>query len=63
MDSAIFNKHYSWQKTLILITENEDVTLANEITLSIENKNKFYIGIILSICTIDNIMIENIEFC
>ena len=46
-----------------LITENEVVTLTNEPTLSNENKkNKFYVGIILSISTIENIMIENIEF-
>ena len=48
---------------LFLITENEVVTLTNEPTLSNENKNKFYVGIILSISTIENIVIENIEFC
>ena len=39
-----------------LITENEVVTLTNEPTLSNENKNK------LSISTIENITIGNIEF-
>ena len=48
---------------LFFIAENEVVTLANEIILSIENKNQFYVGIILSISTIENIVIENIEFC
>jgi hypothetical protein len=48
---------------LFLITENEVVTLTNEPTLSNENKNKFYVGRILSISTIENIVIENIEFC
>jgi len=47
---------------LCLITENEVVTLANEITMSIENKNQFYVGIILSISTIENIVIENLSF-
>ncbi len=51
-----------WQKVLFLITENEVVTLANEATLSIENKNQLYVRIILSINTIENILIENIEF-
>ena len=45
---------------LFLTTECEVVTLTNEPTLSNENKNKFYVGIILSISTIENIMIENI---
>jgi hypothetical protein len=48
---------------LFLITENEVVTLTNEPTLSSENKNKFYVGIILGISAIENIVIENIEFC
>ena len=48
---------------LFLTTECEVVTLTNEPTLSNENKNKFYVGIILSISNIENIMIENIEFC
>ena len=50
------------QKVLFLITENEVVTLANEATLSIENKNQLYVRKILSIDTIQNILIENIEF-
>jgi len=34
MDSIMLNKqHYFWQKMLLLITENEVVTLANEIAL------------------------------
>jgi hypothetical protein len=48
---------------LFSITENEVVRLTNETTLSNENKIKFYVGIILSISTIENIVIENIEFC
>ena len=48
---------------LFLTTECEVVTLTNEPTLSNENKNKFYVGIILSISTVENIVIENIEFC
>ena len=48
---------------LFLITENEVVTLANEITISKENKIQFYVGIIVSKGTIENIVIENIEFC
>jgi hypothetical protein len=53
-----------WQKVLFLITENEVVTLtlANEKTSSIENKNQLYARIILSINTIEIILIENIEF-
>ena len=47
---------------LFLITENEVVTLANEATLSIENKNQLYVRIIMSIIAIENILIENIEF-
>ena len=31
-------------------------------TMSIENKNQFYVGIILSISTIENIVIENLSF-
>jgi hypothetical protein len=46
---------------LFLITENEVVTLNNEPTLSNENKNKSYLGTILSIITVENIVIENIE--
>ena len=46
-----------------LTTECEVVILTNEPTLSKENENKFYVGIILSISTIENIVIENIEFC
>ena len=50
-------------KKLFLITEHEVVTLTlNEATLPIENKIKFYERIILSINTIENILIENIEF-
>ena len=48
---------------LFLINENKVVTLTNETTLSNENKNKFYVGIILSMSTIENIAIETIEFC
>jgi hypothetical protein len=40
---------------LFLITENEVLTLANNITLSIENKNQFYVGIVLSISTIESL--------
>ena len=47
---------------LFLITENEVVTLANEPTLSIENKDQLFVRIILSINPIENILIENIEF-
>ena len=47
---------------LFLITENEVVTLANEATLSIENKNQLYVRIIMSIIAIEKILIENIEF-
>jgi hypothetical protein len=47
---------------LILITKNEVVTLANEATLSIENKNQLNVRITLSINAIENILIENIEF-
>ena len=43
-----------------LTTQCEVITLANKKTLSNENKNKFYVGIILSISTIENIAIENI---
>ena len=48
---------------LFLSTDNEVVTLAKETTLSIENKNQFYVGIIVSRRTVENIVIENIEFC
>jgi len=48
---------------LFLTTECEVVTLTNEPTLSNDNNNKFYVGIILSISTIENIMIKKIEFC
>ena len=47
---------------LFLTNECEFVTLTNEPTLSNENRNKFCVGIILSISTIENIVIENIEF-
>ena len=47
---------------LFLITENEVVTVANETTMSIENVNQFYVGIILSISTIENIVIEILSF-
>ena len=47
---------------LFLITENEVVTLANEAILSIENINQLYLRILLSINTIEIILIENIEF-
>ena len=47
---------------LFLIQENMVITLANEAPLSIENKNHLYVRIILSINTIENILIENIEF-
>ena len=40
---------------LFLITKHEVIALAYEITLSIEHKNQFYVGIILSISTIENI--------
>ena len=43
---------------LFLITEHEVITLAHEITLSIENKNQFYVGIILSISIIENIELK-----
>ena len=39
---------------LFLITEHEVITLAHEITLSIEHKNQFYEGIELSISIIEN---------
>ena len=45
------------------MTENEDATLANEITLLIENKHQFYVEILLIISTIENIVIENVKFC
>ena len=51
-----------WHKVLFLITENEVVTLANEAILSIENINQLYLRILLSINTIEIILIENIEF-
>ena len=51
-----------WWNVLFLITENEVVTLANEATLSIENKNQLYVRIIISIIAIENVLIENIEF-
>ena len=38
-----------WRNVLFLITENEVVALANEATLSIENKNQLYVRTILSI--------------
>ena len=47
---------------LFLSTENVVVTLASEARLSIENKNQLYVRIILSINTIEIILIENIEF-
>jgi hypothetical protein len=50
------------QKLIFFMTENEVVTLANEATLSIENKNQLNVRIILSINAIENILIENIEF-
>jgi len=65
MDSNVWNKQYYFdKKVLFLITENEVVTLtlANEKTSSIENKNQLYARIILSINTIEIILIENIEF-
>ncbi len=40
---------------LFLITEHEVITLAHEITLSIEHKNQFYVGIKLSISNVENI--------
>jgi len=36
--------------------------IAYETPLSIKNQNPFYKGIILSISTIENIVIENISF-
>jgi len=39
---------------LFSIAENDCITLVNEMTLSIENKNQFYVGKILSISTIEN---------
>ncbi len=42
-------------KDVIFIPEHEVVTLTNETTLSIENKSKFYVGIISIISTIENI--------
>ncbi len=48
---------------LFLITENKVVTLNNETTLSNEQKNKIYVGIIMNISTIENIVIENIPLC
>ncbi len=50
-------------KDVILITENEVVTLTSETTLSNESNNKFYAGIILITSIIENIVIENIAFC
>ena len=47
---------------LFLMTENDVVTLTNQRTLSNENKNNIYAGIILIISTIENIVIENINF-
>jgi hypothetical protein len=35
----------------------------NEIAISIENKNQFYLVMILSISTTENNVVENIEFC
>ena len=43
---------------LFLITEIEVVTIAYEITMSIENKIKFYVGIIISISNIENIVLK-----
>ena len=64
MDSIILYKQsYSWQKMIFSIIENEVVISANETTLSIKNKKRFSVGIILSISTIENTVIENIEFC
>jgi len=48
---------------LFLITENKAVTLTNEPKLSNENKNKFYVEILLSISTIEIFLVGNIEFC
>jgi hypothetical protein len=50
-------------KDVIFITENEVVTLTNEPKLSNENKNKFYVEILLSISTIEIFLVGNIEFC
>ncbi len=63
MDSGISTNNLIFNKRYFFITENEVVTLTNAKTLSNENKNKFYVGIILSISTIENIEVENIEFC
>ncbi len=43
---------------LFLITEYEVITLAHEITLSIEHKNQFYEGIKLSISKIEKIELK-----
>ena len=43
---------------LFLITVHEVITLAHEITLSIEHKNQFYVAIKLSISIIENIELK-----
>ena len=43
---------------LFSITEHEVITLAHEITLSIESKKKFHVGIVLSISIIENIELK-----
>lgn len=47
---------------LSLINENEVIKFAHDITLSIQNKNWFYVGILLNISPIENVL-KNIELC
>ena len=42
----------------IFITENEIVTYAHEVFMSIENTNQFYVGITVSMSTSEYIVIE-----
>ena len=60
MYSNILNKQCYFDKKCNL--KNEVVALANEATLSIENKNQLYVRIKMRIIAIENILIENIEF-
>jgi len=69
-NEVIFNELPNFEETMlfltkdvILVTENEVITLAKETMLSIKIKNKFFVGILLSISTIENILVEFIEFC
>ncbi len=49
--------------TEVFFAESEVKTYAYESTLPIENKNQCYVKIVLSISTIEGIMIEIILFC